>query len=138
MMKHSRRKSIEWMLILFTMMINGCGNRNDNTADDPSDSTVVLGIEQAVRSLDADTTIVTVEGVVQTISADEHLLTLIDIEEYKLCGLSDCCLYLPVAWQGEMPEIEDVVIARGQIKATDAVKVFSAQELRVIEVPGGS
>ena len=82
-----------------------------------------------MRHHGADTTMVAVEGVVQTVSAEGQLLTLIDVREYQVCGLSDCCLYMPVKWSGEMPQIEESVIVRGSIQSGDSGLVFVATEV---------
>lgn len=121
------------LFILLIAFLGSCANQNDDASDNPAETTAVLGVEEVVRNFKTDTTIQTVQGVVQTVMADEHLLTLIDVEEYKLCGLSDCCLYMPVQWRGEMPEIEEVVVIRGLITSTDSGMVFSAGELQVVE-----
>ncbi len=122
------------LFILLIVILGSCGNQNDDASDNSVELTGILSVDEVVRNFKADTTVHTVQGVVQTVTADEHLLTLIDVEEYKLCGLSDCCLYMPVQWQGEMPKIEEIVVVRGLITSTNSGMVFSANELHVIEI----
>lgn len=123
------------LLFLVAAFLGGCGGQGDSAAHNTIKTTTVLSVDDAVRSLKPDTTARTVIGVVQTITPDDNLLTLIDVEEYKLCGLSDCCLYMPVVWQGEMPNIEDIVTVTGVIDSTDSGLVFSAGELHVSKTP---
>jgi hypothetical protein len=134
MEKEFRLALVRWLLIVLTALISSCGNQNDDASDSSAESAAVLSVDEVVRNFKADTTVHTVQGVVRTATADEHLLTLIDVEEYKLCGLSDCCLYMPVQWQGEMPKIEEIVDVRGFITSTDSGMVFTAKDLRVVEI----
>jgi hypothetical protein len=117
-----------WCLTLF-IAITGCSSQNREATDATSELSSVLGVDEAMRNLGADTTVVAVEGVVQSVTSEEHLLTLIDVKEYQACGLSDCCLYMPVRWTGTMPAIEDAVVVKGSIQTSDSGLVFVAREL---------
>jgi hypothetical protein len=130
----SRFKLAGVLLILLITNLGSCGNQDNNAADNSPELTAVLGVDEAVRNLKADTSVHTVQGVVQTVIEEEHLLTLIDVEEYRLCGLSDCCLYMPVRWKGEMPSIEDIVTVKGSIIDMDSGIVFAARELHITEL----
>ncbi len=119
------------MLILLCVSLNDCGNQKEIAAKKSVELTMVFGINDAARNLKADTTVLSVMGVVQTIRQQDHLITLIDVEEFELCGLSDCCLYLPVRWRGEMPKLKDLVTVSGKIDSTESGLLFTAAELYV-------
>lgn len=119
------------LLFLLMAYLGGCSSQEDNANDHAIETTTVLSVDDAVRNLKPDTTVRSVIGVVQTVTPNDNLLTLIDVEEYKLCGLSDCCLYMPVVWQGEMPNIEDIVTVEGRIDSTESGLVFTANKLQV-------
>lgn len=119
------------LLFLLIVTYGGCNNQNQSSGDTSIDIHAVLSVDDAARSLKPDTTVRTVFGVVQTVTDSSDLLTLIDVEEYKVCGLTDCCLYMPVRWQGEMPKIEEIVTIQGTIEATESGMVFIANNLQV-------
>lgn len=119
------------ILFLLVSLYGGCSNQNHDSADPSVEAGTTLSVDDAVRNLKPDTTARTVTGVVRSVTPEDNLLTLIDVEEYKTCGLSNCCLYMPVHWQGEMPKIEDIVTVQGTIEARDSGMVFSANELRI-------
>ena len=119
------------LLFLLIVMYGGCDNQNQSSGDTSIDIHAALSVDDAVRNLKPDTTVRTVIGVVQTVTPNDDLLTLIDVEEYKTCGLGDCCLYMPVRWQGEMPKIEDIVTVQGTIEGTESGMLFSAGKLHV-------
>jgi hypothetical protein len=123
------------VLSLLLVYLGGCSSQQDSGADNTITTTIALSVDDAVRNLKSDTTTQTVIGVVQTITPKDNLLTLIDVEEYKICGLSDCCLYMPVRWQGEMPNIEDIVTVTGIIDSIESGLVFTAGELHVNKKP---
>jgi hypothetical protein len=131
-MKKTRMRFFQvGLLFLLIVTYVGCNNQNQNSSDTSIDIQAALSVDDAVRNLKPDTTVCTVIGVVQTVTPNNDLLTLIDVEEYKICGLSDCCLYMPVRWQGEMPKIEDIVTVQGTIEATGSDMVFTANKLQV-------
>jgi hypothetical protein len=119
--------------LLLVALCSGCSSQSHKSAGATADTQAVLGVDNAVRNLKPDTTARIVTGVVRTVSPEDKLLTLIDVEEYKTCGLSDCCLYMPVRWQGEMPKMKDIVTVEGTIEATESGVVFSASKLHVDE-----
>ena len=119
------------LLFLLIVMYGGCDKQNQSSGDTSIDIHAALSVDDAVRNLKPDTTVRTVFGVVQTVTPDDDLLTLIDVEEYKICGLSDCCLYMPVRWQGEMPNIENMVTVQGTIEATESGMEKKKKKLQV-------
>lgn len=119
------------ILFLLVSLFGGYSGWSQNDADTPIDTRAALNVNDAVRNLKPDTTARIVTGVVRTVTPEDTLLTLIDVEEYKTCGLSDCCLYMPVRWQGNMPKKEDIVTVQGTINATDSGMVFWANRLQI-------
>jgi hypothetical protein len=95
-----------------------------------SGSTDPLGIEEFMRHPENHPGKVRVEGVVSTVAADAHLLTLIDRKEWEQCGEVNCApLSLPVRWNGAMPEIEDGVEVGGRVSQEAGKLVFVAETL---------
>ena len=121
-------------LLLFVIFLAGCENQSAETVDETVELGAVIGVEEAVRNAEAGTPEMSVKGVVMTVTPDDHLLTLIDVKSYKSCGLSDCCLYIPVRWEGDMPAKEDFVVVTGAIEAADGGLIFAARELRQAEL----
>ena len=64
------------------IVITGCTSQNQEATDATSELSSVIGVAEAMRNHGADTTVVAVEGVVQSVASEEHLLTLIDIKDY--------------------------------------------------------
>jgi hypothetical protein len=128
--RFSNLRSVGILFLLVSLCI-GCTSQNHDSADTSVDTHAALSVNDAVRDLKPDTVEQIVTGVVRTVTPEDKLLTLIDIEEYKTCGLSDCCLYMPVRWQGEMPKTKDIVTVHGTIEATESGMVFSANKLHV-------
>jgi hypothetical protein len=126
-------------LLLFVVIIVGCGNQPDDSSDtnqtiDQAVATAgVISVEEAVRNAETGTPEFSVEGVVLTATPEDQLLTIIGLKAYKECGLSDCCLYMPVRWQGGMPAKEAIIVVTGAIEATDAGLIFVARELQITE-----
>lgn len=121
------------ILLLLAALYSGCSTGEHKSADDSADPPAALSVNDAVRNLKPDTTAQLVTGVVRTVTPEDSLLTLIDVEEFMTCGLSDCCLYMPVRWQGDMPKMKDIVTVQGIIQATESGMVFSASKLHVDE-----
>lgn len=110
--------------VLSTLMI-GCGaqqSQSDTTAS--ADSSI--SVDQLVKAGENLTSPLTVSGVVRSASASEDILTLIDAKEYETCGLSNCCLFVPVRWTGDMPAIEAKVSVTGAIEKSPDGLVFVA------------
>lgn len=121
------------ILLLLALLYGGCSSGEQKEVDSSADLRAALSVNDAVRNLKPDTTARMVTGVVRTVTPEDSLLTLIDVEEYKTCGLSDCCLYMPVRWHGDMPKMKDIVTVQGTIQATESGMVFSANKLHVDE-----
>ncbi len=119
------------ILFLLAPLYGGCNSQNHEGADPAVGTHVAMSVNDAVRNLKPDTAAWTVTGVVKTVTPDDKLLTLIDVEEYKTCGLSDCCLCMPVIWKWEMPKIEDKVTIQGTIESTESGMVFLAGKLHI-------
>ena len=74
-----------------------------------------------------------VEGVVSQTISTQHMITLIDMEEYKECKVVTCALLrLPVFWKGELPAVYDVVRVKGEVGKRDGKRLFIAKELKKV------
>jgi len=73
---------------------------------------VVLGVDQLIKEVDRHKGLVRVEGIVTAVVPDKKMVAVVDIEQFKKCGLLTCPTYLvlPVLWSGVMPSLKDAVI----------------------------
>ena len=95
-----------------------------------------LDVELFMRDVDRFHGVVRVIGVVNTTSADDHMLTLLDRREFEKCGVTTCAsLYLPVRWVGEMPSSGETVRIEGKTLDEGGKLVFVAQLLERVVKP---
>ncbi len=90
----------------------------------------VLGVEQLMVEVDKYEGSSRVEGVVSTVAPAEQMFSLIDIKEFKECGVTTCArLTLPVHWTGSMPAIQDAVRVEGEVKELNGKLVLEANAM---------
>ena len=98
-----------------------------------SELATVLGVDQLMREVDAYQGSLQVEGAVSAVAAEDQSLALIDVREYKQCGVVTCAaLTLPVHWAGAMPAVRDVVRLEGEVKESSGKLVFFASSLQKV------
>ena len=91
----------------------------------------VLGVEEFMKNIDHYRGKVRLEGVVSAISPADQALSLIDIEEFKDCGVTTCApLILPVKWQSTLPSVKEVVQLEGEVRESGGKLFFEAQRLQ--------
>lgn len=96
----------------------------------------VLGVERYMRGVEHYKGRVEVKGVVQKVAAKTQTVALIDVEEFRHCGLADCAeLVLPVRWSGKLPEPGQAVQVTGEVQKANGKLVFVASELEKVELP---
>ena len=95
-------------------------------ADEQSPNTI--GVRQLTHNAAQYTSIIQVEGVVEEIYPEYHLLTLIDLEDAKI----DCCseFVIPVKLEGKLPKTKDHVLVEGVISTINGIKVFDAKSFK--------
>lgn len=82
-----------------------------------ADFNAPLGVEELMRHVDQYKDTFTVVGMVSAVNPDQHMLNLIDTNEFKECGVTTCAaLVLPVHYEGAMPSIKDIVRIKGYVK----------------------
>lgn len=120
------RRRLGLHLVLLAVLVSGCGTQQSKSdASTPTRST--LSVDQLVKEGENLSGPVTVRGVVRSASNANGILTLIDAKEYETCGLSNCCLFVPVRWQGDMPALESKVRVTGAIeKSPDGLVLVAA------------
>jgi hypothetical protein len=90
----------------------------------------VFGVEQLMLEVDKYQGSYRVEGVVSTVAPAEQMFSLIDIKEFKECGVTTCSpLTLPVHWSGSMPAIKDAVRVAGEVREVKGKLVLEATGL---------
>lgn len=99
----------------------------------------VLGVGQLVREVDRYKGPVRVEGVVTAVVPDKKMLALVDVKQFKKCGILNCPTYLvlPVLWSGVMPSLKDAIIVEGQVKESGGKFVFEAKKIEKLASQSG-
>lgn len=91
----------------------------------------VLGVQEFMKNVDRYQGKVRVEGVVSAVSPAAQALSLIDVQEFKDCGVTTCApLTLPVRWQGPWPSVNDVVQLEGELRKSGGKLFFEAKRLQ--------
>lgn len=113
-------------VIGLTVLIIGCGAQKSKS-DATAQATASMSVDQLVKEGEHVTGPLTVSGMVRSASTSEGILTLIDAKEYEACGLSNCCLFVPVRWRGDMPAVEARVSVTGTIeKSADGLVLVAS------------
>jgi len=104
-----------------------------------SNPAVVLGVDQLMKEVDRHKGPIRVEGIVTAVVQDKKMVALVDIEQFKKCGVLTCPTYLvlPVLWSGGMPSLKDAVIVEGQVKESGGKLVFEAKNLEKLAPQSG-
>lgn len=102
----------------------------DNQAIPSSKAGNVMDVDVFMRLNHPPGQAASVQGVVARVDAPKRMLALIDKAEFEKCSTTTCAaLYLPVRWEGTMPEEKDVVVARGTVAAAGRKLVFVANAI---------
>ena len=132
------------MLLVVTCFLASTASAEDNgrpatqAEAAPSPRPLPLGVEEFMKHVDRHRGEVRVEGVVSAASAKDRKLALIDVKEFKECGVVTCAEYtLPVRWTAEMPALKDRVIVEGKVEELEGKLVFVARLLSRVEPPRG-
>ena len=73
---------------------------------------------------------IVVLGVVGGTSVERHRFGLIDRREVEACGTVDCAEFiLPVAWDGGMPAVYDLVVVTGRVQESEGGLVLAASKV---------
>ncbi len=94
----------------------------------------IVTVEQLLQNPKNYPGFLCVEGIVSEVSVEQKMFTIIDNQEFLLCGTTGCALLtLSVQWLGTMPRIEDTVQVSGEIHSEDRKLVLIGQELDIIQ-----
>jgi hypothetical protein len=100
-------------------------------AADSQTESPVLGVQEFMKNVDRHRGQVRLEGVVNAVSPEKQALSLIDIQEFKDCGVTTCApLTLPVKWKGPWPAVRDVVQLEGEVRESGGKLFFEAKRLQ--------
>lgn len=112
--------------ILASVALVGCSAESPNA----------VGVNAVMTDPAAYSGTIAIKGVVQKVDAATSSITMIDEGEYATCGLTPCNsagllpLSMPAAqYDGELPALEDVVIAVGEIKSTPQGSYFDVERV---------
>ena len=122
------RRLLGFIFLLLGTLVAGCGKQQSQT-DNHSQIPTTVTVDRLVKEGEHLGGQLTVNGVVRSASPSDGILTLVDTEEYETCGLSDCSLFLPVRWKGNMPGVESKVSITGSIDKTPDGLVFVASSV---------
>ena len=96
-----------------------------------------LGVDELMKNVDSIRGTVQVRGVVSSILLQKQMFTLIDIEEYKKCGILTCApLILPIQWEEPMPAVRELVEVKGKVQEANGKLVFDATQISMVEMQG--
>ena len=101
----------------------------------------MLEVDQLIKEVDRHKGLIRVEGIVTAVVPDRQMVALVDIEQYKKCGVLMCPTYLvlPVMWSGTMPSLKDAVIVEGQVKESGGKLILEAKSLeKLVPQSGGA
>lgn len=103
----------------------------------PAPAKAALGVEALMKNVERHRGhMVSVEGVVSSVSASDHMLGLIDFREFRECGLEGCAeLTLPVRWAGAIPVAGQAARVEGEVREADGKLVFVARALEKTALP---
>jgi hypothetical protein len=104
-----------------------------------SNPLAALGVDQLIKEVDRHKGLVRVEGIVTAVVPDKQMIALVDIEQFKKCGLLSCPTYLvlPILWSGAMPSLKDAVIIEGQVKESGGKLVFEGKQIEKLTPQSG-
>lgn len=125
-------------LIVWCVMVLAWGAMAQTATKAPAATrtNAVLGVEQYMRGVEHYKGRVEVQGVVQKVAAKTQTVALIDVEEFRHCGLADCAeLVLPVRWSGKLPEPGQAVRVTGEVQKQKGKLVFVASKGEKVELP---
>lgn len=92
-----------------------------------------LGVDQFMRGVDRYRGVVRVKGIVSAITPSKQMFSLIDLEEFKKCGVITCAtLTLPVYWTKAMPGVRDTLIVEGEVRNLDGKMIFDAKNFEKV------
>ena len=110
-------------------------------AAEPTDT---IGINALTSDPQAFSGEIAIEGIVQAITPDTSVISLIDVTEFESCGLTPCegagilPLFVPTSGQpapsgalygGTPPALEDRVVAVGTVREGDAGLYFDVERI---------
>jgi len=141
-MKHLTFCSLLTVMVATVLMCNGWSKGVVLLSAFAAESTTggTLGVDQLMKNANKYNGSIRVEGVVSAVSRADHMLSLIDKEEFKKCGVVTCAtLTLPVRWAGSMPSVRDEVFVQGEVKENSGKLFFDASKLEAaVPQPGHS
>lgn len=123
---HGLAMTVFGTLLVCTALSVGCSN-----ASEPTSGASVLGVDNYMKNSEKYPGSVGVEGIVSQTIPDQHMVVIIDTEEYEKCKSVTCSLLrLPVFWEGKLPKVYDVVRIIGEVGKRDDKRLFVAKELK--------
>ena len=92
-----------------------------------------LGVDQFMKGVDRYQGVMRVRGIVSAIIPSKQMFSLIDLEEFKKCGVITCAtLTLPVHWTKAMPGVRDTLIVEGEVRSLDGKMIFDAKNFEKV------
>lgn len=124
--------------LLASLVINLVIYASCSYAAEPASDAAALGIQNYMQNPEKYPGTIEVEGVVSQAILAKHLFVLIDMEEYKNCKSVTCSLLrLPIAWEGALPAVYDIVRVKGAVGKRDGKSLFIAKEFKKVGQANG-
>lgn len=130
------------ILLILGVVLAACSPTNaPRAAAAPQAATAAATVSPAALTVDVDKFAgsarsylglpVKLKGVVSFVYPENHMIVVIDNQEYANCGVVTCAItQVPVLYSGPLPKVKDYIIASGSLRqGTDGKMVFEASEL---------
>lgn len=125
---HKTTMALWGLFFIYAVLFAVCSNASESAS-----GSSILGVRNYMQNADKHYGTVEVEGVVSQAISAQHVVALIDREEYKECKVVTCALLrLPVFWEGELPAVYDIVRVKGEVGKRDGKGLFIAKELKKV------
>lgn len=100
---------------------------------DTSKNNVEVGVRALVKNPEEHKGQIQVAGVVSQVASEAKMFGLIDLEEFKTCQKVTCAsLFLPVQWDGAMPEVGQQLTVMGEIQKEGKRYLFNASKVDTV------
>jgi hypothetical protein len=116
-------KIITAFLLLLTVQLlfsGGC-QTDSGQFNGEGNTSVVLNVDDVAADPAAYSGVIAVKGIVSLVNRFDNTFDIIDVREFELCGIVTCATNQllvsvpPDGYSGELPVVEDEVVAYGKI-----------------------
>lgn len=97
----------------------------------PSGQAGALNVDSVAADPGAYKGDIKVQGVVAKVDTSDSVFSLIDIREYKACGVVTCASkFVPVRYSGTLPEVKEELVVTGEMASSPKGYVLEGKDLQ--------